>query len=102
MLFLGHELDYEIDTPLVPCTRVILLRRRKIFDKSPIHLWEFEFHYRPQFRKQTIAARPNLVHANKPHKRIAVDFDGHCLSMSVLGPFCTRQRANIPSNRVFN
>jgi hypothetical protein len=77
-LFLGHELDYEIDTPLVPCTRVILLRRRKIPNKSqtnpqftggnlnsfadPISLAidHVALKHRPQ-RDQSSHARTNLI-----------------------------------------
>jgi len=62
--------------------------------KSSIHLCEFGFPYRPQFRSQTIAVRwdaaraahRNPVRACKPNQRMAVNFDGHRLSMSVLSP----------------
>jgi len=72
-LFLGHELDYEIDTPIVPCTRVILQRQWKMFDKSPIHPCDLSSRADPNIASERSrcaesprAARRNLVHANKP------------------------------------
>jgi hypothetical protein len=90
MLFLGHELDYEIDTPLVPCTRLILFHLRKIPIFASANLARV---CGLQLRSQTLtvswdAARvmhSNLARLSKPYQGIALDFDGHSLSMSFRG-----------------